>query len=117
MAGSDGHVHAFHEAGKNIIRGIIGKSAFVYKFKRKGRAAITLGNSSVVMLSILPYCSNVSWKCQNLEISPLKSYCRMNCAFIVLPTLKPRIYFVKHTSLRSFRQFAIMLQSRQVRLY
>ncbi|KAH3692661.1 hypothetical protein DPMN_193815 [Dreissena polymorpha] len=88
VAGSDVNVHAVEAVVKTIIRDIIGKSVFAYKFTGKYRAK-ALGNSLAVkiasdrafiltVLFILLFCSSVSWWCQNLEILPLQSYCLLN---------------------------------------
>ncbi|KAH3846647.1 hypothetical protein DPMN_088949 [Dreissena polymorpha] len=51
VAGSDVNVHAFKEVGNKIISGIIGNSAFAYKFKRKDRAVKPLGNRSAAKIA------------------------------------------------------------------
>ncbi len=50
MAGPDVNVHDFKLVGENIIKNIIEKAAFTYKFKRKERAR-TLGNISAVKVA------------------------------------------------------------------
>jgi len=50
VAGSDVNVHAIEAVGKTIIRDIIGKSVFAYKFTRKYRAK-SLGNSLAVKIA------------------------------------------------------------------
>ena len=84
VAGSDVNVHAIEAVGKTIIRDIIGKSVFAYKFTRKYRAK-SLGNSFtwllrslLTVLLILLFSSSVFWWCQNLEILPFQSYCHIN---------------------------------------
>ncbi|KAH3709872.1 hypothetical protein DPMN_069337 [Dreissena polymorpha] len=101
VAGSHVNVHAIEAVGKTIIRDIIGKSFFGYKFTRKCRAK-SLGiarrlRSLLTVLFIMLFCSSVFWSCQNMEILPL------------LSSLKPRTYFVQQISLRSLRQFESML--------
>ncbi|KAH3729291.1 hypothetical protein DPMN_055259 [Dreissena polymorpha] len=51
VAGSEVNMHAFHEVGNKIIRGMIGKSAFAHKFKREDKAAKTLENNSAVKIA------------------------------------------------------------------
>ncbi|KAH3708293.1 hypothetical protein DPMN_067740 [Dreissena polymorpha] len=50
VAGSDVNVHAVEAIGKTIIRDIIGKSVFAYKFTRKYRAK-ALGKSLAVKIA------------------------------------------------------------------
>ncbi|KAH3869030.1 hypothetical protein DPMN_032186 [Dreissena polymorpha] len=50
VAGSDVNVHAVEAVGKTIIRDIIGKSVFAYKFTRKYRAK-AFGNSLAVKIA------------------------------------------------------------------
>ncbi|KAH3735764.1 hypothetical protein DPMN_042299 [Dreissena polymorpha] len=50
VAGSDVNVHAVEAFGKTIIRDIIGKLVFAYKFTRKYRAK-ALGNSLAVKIA------------------------------------------------------------------
>ena len=63
VAGSDVNVHAIEAVGKTIIRDIIGKSVFAYKFTRNIEPKLLgiawLLRLLLTVLFILLFCSSV----------------------------------------------------------